>query len=87
MYPLHIDYALETMIEDPHRNDIVIGKTKEQLASRFGFVSSTSGNDYVKYCYDNSQYRGRSALFIRNSKWMVLMSDGMADGLVLAKGC
>jgi hypothetical protein len=26
-------------------------------------------------------------LFIRNSNWMVLMKDGVADGLVLAKGC
>ena len=75
------------MIGDPHRNDVVIGKTKEQLASRFGFVSSTPRNDYVKYCYDNSQYRAKPVLFIRNSNWMVLMNDGMAEGLVLAKGC
>lgn len=87
VYPLGIDDALDTMIEDPHRDSIVIGKTKEQLASRFGFVSSAPGNGYIKYCFDNSPYRGKSVLFIRNSNWMVLMKDGTADGLVRAKGC
>lgn len=66
---------------------MVIGKTKEQLASRFGFVSTTPGNDYVKHCYGNSQYRVIPVLFIRNFNWMVLMNSGMADGLVPAEGC
>jgi hypothetical protein len=87
VYPLRIDDALGLMTGDPHRDSLVIGKTKEQLVSRFGSVSPTPGNDYVKYCYDNSPYRGKSVLFIRNSNWMVLMKDSVADSLVLAKGC
>jgi len=87
VYPLRIDDALDIMIRDPHRNSVVIGKTKDQLANRFGFVSSAQGNSYVRYCFDNSPYRGKSVLFIRNSNWMVLMNDGIADGLLLAKGC
>jgi hypothetical protein len=86
-YPLRIDDALGFMIRDPHRERVVIGKSREQLVRRFGFVSSTPGNAYVTYCYDNSPFRGESVLFIRNSNWMVLMKDGVADGLVLAKGC
>ena len=87
VYPLRIDDALNIMIGDPHRDSVVIGKSKEQLASRFGFVSSAPGNSYVKSCFDNSPYRGKSVLFIRKSNWMVLMKDGIADDLVLAKGC
>ena len=87
VYPLRIDDALDIMIGDPRRDSVVIGKTKEQLASRFGIVSSAPGNGYIKYCFDNSPYRGKSVLFIRKSNWMVLMKDGIADGLVLAKGC
>jgi len=87
VYPLRIDDALETMIEDQQRDSLVIGKTKEQLASKFGFVSATPGNDYAKYCYNNSQYREKSVRFIRDSNWMVLMNEGKANGLVLAKGC
>lgn len=87
VYPLRIDDALDIMVGDPHRDTVVIGKTRDQLASRFGFVSSGPGDAYVKYCYDNSSYRGESVLFIRNSNWMVLMKNGVAAGLVLAKGC
>jgi hypothetical protein len=54
VYPLRIDDALGTMVGDPHWDDVVIGKSREQLISRFGFVSSAPGNDYVKYCYDVS---------------------------------
>lgn len=87
VYPLRIDDALGTMVGDPHRDSVVIGKTREQLVSKFGFVSSTPGNQYVKYCYDNSPYRGESVLFIRNSNWMVLMKKGVAAELLLTKGC
>jgi hypothetical protein len=87
VYPLRIDDALKTMIEDPKRDSLVIGKTREQLANRFGFVSATPGNESVKYCSNNSQSREKPVLFIRDSNWMVLMNDGKADGLVLAKGC
>lgn len=87
VYPFGIDDALGIMIRDPDRDSVVIGKTKEQLVRRFGFVSSTPGNDYIRYCFDNSPYRGKPVLFIRNSNWMVLMKDGVANYLVLAKGC
>jgi hypothetical protein len=87
LYPLRIDAALNVMINDSHRDSLVVGKTSEELDRRFGSVSPVPGNTYVKNCYENSPYRGTSVLFIRNSNWMVLMKDGVADGLVLAKGC
>jgi hypothetical protein len=87
LYPLRIDAALSVMINDSHRDSLVVGKTREELERRFGSVSPVPGNIYVKYCYENSPYRGTSALFIRNSNWMVLMKGGFANGLVLAKGC
>lgn len=87
LYPLRIDGALETMVVDPRRDTLVLGKTKEQLESKFGYVSSIGANSYVNYCYNNSPYRGSSALIIRDSNWMVVMKDGRAINLVLAKGC
>ena len=87
VYPLKIDGALETMVVDPHRDTLVLGKTKEQLESKFGYVSSIGNNSYVSHCYNNSSYRGTSALIIRDSNWMVVMKDGRAVKLVLAKGC
>ena len=88
LYPLRIDGALETMVVDPRRDTLVLGKTKAQLVSKFGYVSSIGdSNSYMKYCYDNSPYKLGSVLVIRNSNWMVVMKDGRAIDLVLAKGC
>jgi len=87
LYSLRTDAALNVMISDSHRDSLVVGKTREEIDRRFGSVSPVPGNTYVKHCYENSPYRGTSVLFIRNSNWMVRMKDGVAAGLVLAKGC
>ena len=88
VYPQNVDEALDTMIADSHRDNLVLGKTKEQLIKRFGFVSSVSeADEYVNYCYDNSQYRGKPVLFLRKSHWMVSLENGRANILVLVKGC
>jgi hypothetical protein len=82
------DAALGTIVGDPRRDTLVLGKTKEQLVSKFGYVTSIDeANGYLKSCYENSPYRGASVLVIRNSNWMVVMKDGQAIDLVLAKGC
>jgi hypothetical protein len=87
LYPLEVDQALNMMIGDSDRDAIVIGKTKQQLDRKFGTLSPVPGNAYIKHCYENSPYRGSSVLFVRNSNWMVRMKDGIAESLVLAKGC
>ncbi|MGD0478730.1 MAG: hypothetical protein ABSA42_01090 [Terracidiphilus sp.] len=82
------DYALGTMVGDRHRDTLVIGKTNEQLTKRFGYLltlDQTGG--YNKFCYDNSDYKGKHVLFLRNSNWMVVMSNDRAVNLVLIKGC
>lgn len=88
LYPLKIDGALETMVVDPRRDTLVLGKTQEQLLSKFGYVSSVAEADnYVKYCYENSQYRGETVLLLRKSHWMVVMTNGRASDLLFVKGC
>jgi hypothetical protein len=88
LYSLKIKDALETMVVDPRRDTLVLGRTQEQLVSKFGYVSSIEEADnYVKYCYDNSQYRGTEVLFLRKSHWMVAMTNGRASGLLFVKGC
>jgi len=88
LYPMGMDSAMETMLLDAHRDDLAVGKTEAELRARFGYVSSlANANEYVKYCYDNSPYRGRQALILRNSNGMVLMKDGRAEQLLFVKGC
>lgn len=80
--------ALSPMVNDRHREDLVVGKTKDELVARFGFVSSAAdANPNAKHCYQNSPWRGHNVLFLRQSDWMVVMKDGHAVELYLAKGC
>jgi len=88
LYPLQIDGALETMVVDPNRNALVLGKTQEQLVSKFGYVSSIDdADDYVRSCYNNSPYHEMTVLFLRKSHWMVAVTRGHASDLVYVKGC
>ena len=82
------DRALETMVGDIHRDDLVIGKTRDELINKFGYVTTIDrASGYVKYCYTNSPYSGKQVLILRNSNWMVVMKNDRVADLVLAKGC
>jgi hypothetical protein len=89
VFPLDLDKATETMVGDAYADRLVIGKNQDNLAKKFGFVTTldtTSG--YNRHCYENSNYyRGKPVLFLRKSNWMVVMNNGKAVGLVLIKGC
>jgi hypothetical protein len=88
LYPFRIESALETMVADPDRNSVVVGRTASQLASRFGYVLPINqAPQYDQFCYENSPYRGQSVLILRSSNWMVLMENGRAKDLILIKGC
>jgi hypothetical protein len=88
LYPLKIEGALETMVVDPRRDTLVLGKTQKQLVSKFGYVSSIADADnYAKYCYENSQYRRTTVLLLRKSHWMVVMTNGRASDLLFVKDC
>jgi len=82
------DRVLGTMVGDVHRNGLVIGQTRNQLIKRFGYVTTLDeASTYVRYCYFNSPYYGQQVLVLRRSNWTIIMKDGKAADLVLAKGC
>ena len=88
LYPFRIESALETMVADPDRDSVVVGRTAPQLANRFGYVLPINqASQYDQFCYENSPYRGQSVLILRNSNWMVLMENGRVKDLILIKGC
>ncbi|HTW48507.1 MAG TPA: hypothetical protein VMD92_11185 [Acidobacteriaceae bacterium] len=88
LYRLDSDQALGTMVGDPQRNELVLGKTKEQLIRKFGYVSSSEeATDYVRHCYADNPYSGKQVLVLRNSNWMVVMQNGVAADLLRVKGC
>jgi hypothetical protein len=88
LYRMNLDTATGTMIGDGSREKLVIGKTKVQLRERFGYLSTPANiSQYLRGCYQTSTWKGRDALFIRNSPWMVIFDGDKATELVLIKGC
>jgi hypothetical protein len=82
------DIALGTMIGDADRERIVIGRTKEELRSKFGYLLPPAGAPpYLRGCYNDSSWRGKDVLFIRSSPWMVVFAENKATDLILIKGC
>lgn len=88
LYKMNLDVATETMVGDPGRDKLVLGRTQVQLQHRFGFLLEPSqASQYLRGCYQGSPWKDRKVLFIRNSPWMVIFTDDKATDLVLIKGC
>ncbi|HEY6386978.1 MAG TPA: hypothetical protein VIX91_14985 [Candidatus Acidoferrum sp.] len=88
LYKLNLDEATGTMVGDRHRDKLVVGKTKAQLRDKFGSLLSPAGvSAYLRGCYQNSSWKDREVLFIRQSPWMVVFDGDKATNLVLVKGC
>ena len=80
------DLAVGAMVGDRYRERLVIGKTKEQLQSRFGVLRGLEDvSPYLRACYQEAR-AGEEVLFIRRSPWMVVFGAGVAKELVLCKG-
>jgi hypothetical protein len=81
------DTAVEIMVGDVHPEKIVLGKTREQLRGRFGYLSTLAqASPYLQDCYSSWHSRGKEVLFIRTSQWMIVFDGDQATELVLCKG-
>src|ERR1700683_141684 len=88
LYRVNLEVATTTMIGDPGRDKLVVGKTKTQLGDKFGpLVSVAEVSPYVRDCYQKSFWKDRDVLFIAQSPWMVVFEGDKATNLVLVKGC
>ena len=88
LYEMNLDIATGTMIGDGGRDKLVVGKTEAELQTKFEYlVTPDDASQYLRGCYQNSLWKDRKVLFIRNSPWMVLFDGDKATQLVLIKGC
>jgi len=88
LYKLSLDEATSTMVGDPKRDKLVVGKTKEQIREKFGsLLSPADASPYLRGCYETSSWKDRDVLFIDQSPWMVVFHGDKATNLVLVKGC
>lgn len=88
LYRMNLDTAADTMIGDAGHDRLVVGKTRAQLRNKFGYLLTPGeASQYVRGCYQNSDWRNKEVLFIRQSPWMVVFHGDKATDLVLIKGC
>jgi len=85
---ISLEQATSTMVGDGKRNELVLGKTKSQLRSKFGsLLPVADASPYLRGCYQNSPWKDGDVLFLGQSPWMVIFHGDRATGLVLVKGC
>ena len=73
---------------DPERDQLVIGATEIQLKNRFGYIRPLEEVSlYYQQCLGQSPARqGKTAVFLRDTAYMVVMDRGKGSDLVLCKG-
>jgi hypothetical protein len=82
------DLALDSMVADRHPEHLVVGRTPEELRTRFGSLTPLrTASPYLRGCHANSSWSKSEVVFLRSSPWMVVLEDGRARDLVLIKGC
>lgn len=87
-YKMNLDTAADTMIGDSGRNKLVVGKSKDQLRNKFGYlVTPANASQYLRGCHQSSGWKNKEVLFIRQSPFMVVFDGDRATDLVLVKGC
>ena len=89
IHAMNLDVATGTMIADPERDRLVVGKTKAELRDKFGYLlPAADASPYLRACYQNTWWPGQQeVMFIRKSEWMVVFNGDRAEKLVLMKGC
>lgn len=80
--------AANVLIHTQNRDAMIQGKTHEDLAKMFGFLTPLDkALPYLQQCVADSPYAGHDGAFIRNGDLMVIFANGRATGTVLVKGC
>jgi hypothetical protein len=87
LYRMDLDTAVGTMIGDRKREKLVIGKTKDQLRGKFGFLLLPSeAGPYMQACYAESAWKqNATVLLLRRGPWMVKFDGDTATDLMLCK--
>jgi hypothetical protein len=74
LYRMDLDLATDIMVGAHDSERIVVGRTREQLRERFGYLlTAGEATQYLRGCYQDSSWKDRDVLFIRRSPWLVLI--------------
>ena len=83
---MDLDKAVNAVVKDPDRMDLIRGKTVAQLAKKFGYVTTVEhSSPYLQWAYENS-FKGEDVVFLRNTELMIIFENGRAVDVVYVKG-
>lgn len=79
---MNLDNAVDAMTHDGHPERLVIGLSEEQIRKKFGYIRTESEAPDVRGCYPLPG----DLVYLRRSRWVVVLKQGRAVDLVLCKG-
>jgi hypothetical protein len=83
--PMNLDLASAIILIDPDRNVMILGRTPEELAFRFGYLkSSAEVRPHLREC--SALRPGAKVMFLRNVDLMIVFVNGRASETVICKG-
>ena len=87
IYPMDLDLVATTLVVDPRRDELVVGKSEQQLMKRFGYLTPVAAaTKHLQGCYQISSWTNRKVMFIRRSMVGVVFQGNKATDVVIMKG-
>jgi hypothetical protein len=85
---MNLDVAMAAFYLDTDREQLIRGATEDQLRTRFGYVRRLEQvSPYYQQCLGHSSTpKGTTAVFLRDTPFMVVMDHQRGSALVLCKG-
>lgn len=85
---MSLDTAMAAFYLDTDRDQLIRGATEEQLKTRFGYVRRLEQvSPYYQQCLgQSSTLKGRTAVFLRDTPFMVVMDHQKGSEVILCKG-
>jgi len=84
LHPLPSDLTW-SLHGDPHRSDLIRGKSKEEIKEIFPSAHEHSANEYQAY-YEKWDIKGREHLWIGESHIIIFLENGIGKQMTLMKG-
>lgn len=84
VYPYPSDIIGHALLADPNRNNLVAGKSKEEIKKLFPTAHEEPINQYQKY-YEK-ELVGKEHLWLGDGETIIFLKDGVGDIVNLMKG-
>jgi len=77
----------EAMVLDRHRDDLILGKSEQELSKRFGRLARPDemSPEFRDFAHD-ARWKGMKIRYIKGTAWLIAFDHEKAVDLLLVKG-